>query len=76
MDIFEELHSEHEEVSRLIAKLEKSGRDEETFETLRTELTAGIEKDAGVVAATDVEGFITAAKTRQWEREPKVRILA
>ena len=40
MDIFEELHSEHEEVSRLIAKLEKSGRDEQTFETLRTELTA------------------------------------
>ena len=43
-------------------------------ETLLT--AAGIEKDAGVVAATDVEGFIAAAKTRQWEREPKVRILA
>ena len=43
-------------------------------ETLLT--AAGIEKDAGVVAVTDVKGFITAAKTRQWEREPKVRILA
>jgi hemerythrin superfamily protein len=40
MDIFEELHSEHEEVSKLMAKLEESGRDEKTFETLRTELTA------------------------------------
>ena len=26
--------------------------------------------------ATDLEGFIAAAKTRQWEREPKVRTLA
>jgi catalase len=43
-------------------------------ETLLT--AAGIEKDAGVVPATDIEGFIAAAKTRQWEREPKVRILA
>jgi len=43
-------------------------------ETLLT--AAGVEKDAGVVPATDVEGFIAAAKTRQWEREPKVRILA
>ena len=40
MDIFEELHAEHEEVSSFIAKLEESGRDEGTFETLRTELTA------------------------------------
>lgn len=40
MDIFEELHAEHEEVSKLIAKLEQSGRDERTFATLRTELTA------------------------------------
>jgi catalase len=37
---------------------------------------AGIEKDAGVVAAADVDAFIAAAKTRQWEREPKVRTLA
>ena len=40
MDIFEELHNEHEEVSKLIAQLEEGGRDDETFETLRTELTA------------------------------------
>ena len=38
--------------------------------------TAGIEKDAGVVEATDLDAFIAAAKTRQWNREPKVRILA
>lgn len=37
---------------------------------------AGVGKDAGVLAATDSAGFVTAAKTRQWEREPKVRILA
>ena len=35
---------------------------------------AGVEKDPGVVAATDTDDFIAAAKTRQWEREPKVRI--
>ncbi len=40
MDIFEELHNEHEEVSKLIAQLEEGGRDDKTFETLRTELTA------------------------------------
>ena len=40
MDIFEELHKEHEEVAGLIAQLEKEGRDEKTFETLRTQLTA------------------------------------
>jgi hemerythrin superfamily protein len=40
MDIFEELHNEHEEVSKLIAQLEQDGHDEQTFETLRTELTA------------------------------------
>jgi catalase len=37
---------------------------------------AGVEKDAGVVAAADVDAFIAAAKTRQWEREPRVRTLA
>ncbi|MFT4242601.1 MAG: catalase [Acidovorax sp.] len=36
----------------------------------------GIEPDAGVVDPADVQGFITAAQTRQWEREPKVRTLA
>ncbi|GAA4863073.1 catalase [Luteimonas vadosa] len=37
---------------------------------------AGIGKDAGVVGADDSKGFIAAAKTRQWEREKKVRMLA
>lgn len=37
---------------------------------------ANVEDDAGVVEIEDVEGFIAAAKTRQWEREPKVRTLA
>jgi catalase len=36
----------------------------------------GVGKDAGVVAADDAKGFINAAKTRQWEREKKVRTLA
>lgn len=37
-------------------------------------LQAGnIAKDAGVVDAADTKGFIKAAKTRQWEREPKLR---
>jgi hemerythrin superfamily protein len=40
MDIFEELHKEHEEVAGLIATLEEKGRDDKTFETLRTQLTA------------------------------------
>ncbi|MGI9014424.1 MAG: catalase [Phycisphaerales bacterium] len=38
--------------------------------------TANIEKDKGVVTIDDVKGFITAAKTRQWERERSVRTLA
>lgn len=37
---------------------------------------AGVEADAGVVDAGDSKGFIGAAKTRQWDREPKVRNLA
>ena len=36
---------------------------------------SGVKKDAGVVDAADAGGFITAAKTRQWAREPKVRML-
>jgi len=36
---------------------------------------AGVEKDAGVVDAKDTKGFINAAKTRQWDREAKVRTL-
>ncbi len=40
-------------------------------------LKAGnVAKDAGVVDASDANGFIAAAKTRQWAREPKVRMLA
>ncbi|MHB1059482.1 MAG: catalase [Rhodanobacter sp.] len=37
---------------------------------------AGITKDPGVVDASDSAGFIKAAKTRQWAREPKLRTLA
>jgi catalase len=36
----------------------------------------GIARDAGVVDAADIKGFIKAAKTRQWQREPKLRTLA
>ena len=37
---------------------------------------AGIAPDAGVIDASKTGAFITAAKTRQWAREPKVRTLA
>jgi catalase len=37
---------------------------------------AGIQPDAGVVAADATAAFIKAASTRQWDREPKVRTLA
>ena len=37
---------------------------------------AGVEKDAGVVDPADTGDFLAAAKTRQWDREPKVRTLA
>lgn len=36
---------------------------------------AGIEADAGVLALDDMEGFIEAARTRQWDREASVRAL-
>jgi len=36
----------------------------------------GIGKDAGVVDTSDTKAFIKAAKTRQWEREAKLRTLA
>jgi catalase len=40
-------------------------------------LDAGkVGKDAGVVEAADTKAFIEAAKTRQWERESKLRLLA
>jgi len=38
--------------------------------------SAGIEADAGIIALTDLDCFIAAAKTRQWNRESKVRTLA
>lgn len=38
--------------------------------------TANVEQDAGVVDANDKDGFITMAKTRQWDREKSVRTLA
>jgi catalase len=37
---------------------------------------AGVQPDAGVVAIKAVADFITQAKTRQWDREPKLRTLA
>ncbi len=37
---------------------------------------AGIEPDAGVLDPADVQGFLAAAQTRQWAREPQVRTLA
>lgn len=39
-------------------------------------LKANIGKDKGVVDFSDTAGFISAAKTRQWSREPSVRIMA
>ena len=38
--------------------------------------TANVGQDAGVVNASDKDAFITAAKTRQWDREKSVRTLA
>jgi catalase len=37
---------------------------------------ANVETDDGVVDAKNKDAFITAAKTRQWDREPSIRILA
>ena len=37
---------------------------------------AGIKPDAGVAEPEDTAGFIAKAKTRQWDREPKLRKLA
>ena len=38
---------------------------------------AGVETDQGVVALeNDAAGFIEQARTRHWDREPKVRMLA
>jgi len=48
MDIFEELHSEHEQVSELIARLEEAGRDEAMVETLQSELSSHAEAEEQV----------------------------
>jgi catalase len=37
---------------------------------------AGVEKDDGVIAISAMDRFIASAKTRQWDREANVRILA
>jgi catalase len=37
---------------------------------------AGLNRDAAVLSAADVSGFVLAAKTRQWTRESSVRSLA
>jgi catalase len=37
---------------------------------------AGVGQDAGVLPASNPAAFIAAAKTRQWDREKRVRILA
>ncbi|WP_284877820.1 catalase [Brevundimonas sp. MEB006b] len=37
---------------------------------------AGVEPDAGVIdLSKDAKGFLAPARTRQWDREPKVRML-
>ncbi|WP_313052929.1 catalase [Stenotrophomonas cyclobalanopsidis] len=37
---------------------------------------ARVDKDAGTVEAEDTKAFLAAAATRQWAREPKLRLLA
>ncbi|MDO8906775.1 catalase [Hydrogenophaga sp.] len=39
-------------------------------------MAAGIKPDAGVLGADDPKAFVDAACTRQWAREPSVRLLA
>jgi hemerythrin superfamily protein len=48
VDIFEELHSEHEQVSELIASLQTSGRDERTVRRLQDELGSHAEAEEQV----------------------------
>ena len=36
---------------------------------------SGVKKDPGIIDAEDPKAFVAAAKTRQWSREPKVRML-
>jgi catalase len=38
---------------------------------------AGVEPDEGVIdLSSGADAFLTPARTRQWDREPKVRMLA
>jgi hemerythrin superfamily protein len=48
VDIFEELHTEHEQVSGLIARLEEGGRDDAIVETLQSELSSHAEAEEQV----------------------------
>lgn len=48
MDIFEELHAEHEQVSELIARLEEGGHDQAIVETLQSELSSHAEAEEQV----------------------------
>ncbi|NKE45700.1 catalase [Roseomonas frigidaquae] len=48
-----------------------------TAEAMKLLEKAGVKPDAGVIdLAKGVDGFTKAAATRQWDREPKVRMLA
>lgn len=60
-------------VEDAFAHLKAIAVDEGGQELLRE---ANVAQDAGVVDASDIDKFITAAKTRQWDREKNVRILA
>ena len=55
------------------AHLKAIARDEGGAVLLKA---AGVGSDAGIVAADDTAGFLAAAATRQWAREPKLRLLA
>ena len=37
---------------------------------------ARVGNDPGIVEAEDAKAFLAAAATRQWAREPKLRLLA
>jgi catalase len=37
---------------------------------------AGVGQEAGIMDTNDKDAFIAAAKTRQWDRERSIRILA